>query len=714
MNLEVPIKDLQQHRLFVATPMYGGQCFGSYTKSLLDLSRVCQAHGITAQFSFIFNESLITRARNYLVDEFMRSDFTHLMFIDSDIDFNPNDVLSLLALNKPIIGGPYPKKSVPGETEVLTEDGKKTIRWIVDNAYTGKVLSMNNITHQLEYRNVVGHSVSPTNVEKSWVSIGRWGRKNLVCTADHECAVIDDVLFPSVRYCPAIETTGTHILKLPVDNGKNSVRPLYGKEQVNFLIGTLLGDGSISKQSYLKFGHSPDQSSYLRLKQQLFGGKISDLRRVGSYKGKSYYAEFMDCPRNAQIIHLRKILYPNNKKVVSPYFAELLTEGGLAFWYMDDGSYRDPGAVFCSEGFTLEEHEILQKVLHDKWNISSTIQHHGSAYRLYVPKSETDKFFSLIAPYVVDVMPHKLPKQYRNTIGFDYSTIKPLDIAAEYVYEVKPTKNRGKQYDIGVDQNHNFIANGHIVHNCLAWENIYDAIKYGMVPNDDRGQATNFAGDYVFNAVPGTTEIKLSEPAEVLEIGTGFMLIERSVFETFNKAYPQYWYNPDHNRSAAFDGTRKIYQYFQAEIEPERGRYLSEDYWFCQKAREAGVSVWLAPWMQLKHHGTYIYGGSLPAMAAVINERVRRNDPVPATTRMDASSQKPVTDIQAAPLTVKHLYTLSSGKRKEFFAALANRVQVEVGVVKQAYDANRDQWYAEMPDSNVEDLILASLPTENV
>ena len=112
INIEVPISELQKCKLFVATPMYGGQCFGSYTKSILDLSRVATQYGIETQFSFLFNESLITRARNYLVDEFLRSGATHLMFIDSDIDFNPMDVIALIALNKPVIGGPYPKKCI--------------------------------------------------------------------------------------------------------------------------------------------------------------------------------------------------------------------------------------------------------------------------------------------------------------------------------------------------------------------------------------------------------------------------------------------------------------------------------------------------------------------------------------------------------------------------------------------------------------------------
>src|SRR3954466_10006635 len=114
-QLEIPIKKLQECKLFVATPMYGGACMGPYMKSCLDLNTLCLKYGVTVQFFFLFNESLITRARNYLVDEFLRSDATHLMFIDSDIDFNPMDVIALLALDKPINGGPYPKKTIAWE-----------------------------------------------------------------------------------------------------------------------------------------------------------------------------------------------------------------------------------------------------------------------------------------------------------------------------------------------------------------------------------------------------------------------------------------------------------------------------------------------------------------------------------------------------------------------------------------------------------------------
>ncbi len=119
-KLQISIEELQKRKLFLAVPMYGGQCAGMFTRSVADLSAVCTKHGIPLQLFFLFNESLVTRARNYCVDEFMRSGATHLMFIDSDIGFNPQDVIAMLAMQSDespydVIGGPYPKKCISWE-----------------------------------------------------------------------------------------------------------------------------------------------------------------------------------------------------------------------------------------------------------------------------------------------------------------------------------------------------------------------------------------------------------------------------------------------------------------------------------------------------------------------------------------------------------------------------------------------------------------------
>lgn len=258
MEIQIDLDKIRQCKLFIATPMYGGVCHGMYMKSSLDLQTCFMQYGIQSRFSFIFNESLITRARNYLVDEFLRSDFTHLLFLDSDIHYNPQDIIAMLALDKDVIGAPYPKKSI------------------------------------------------------------NWG------------------------------------------------------------------------------------------------------------------------------------------------------------------------------------------------NVAQAARNH----------------------------PELDPKALENLVG-----------------------------------------------------------------------------DYVFNVVKGTQQFQVSEPLEVMEIGTGYMLIKREVFTKWADAYPHKKYRPDHVGQKNFDGTRYIHAYFDTVIDPQSERYLSEDYMFCQWWRAIGGKVWLCPWIQTQHVGTYAFTGNMPKIA---------------------------------------------------------------------------------------------------
>jgi hypothetical protein len=265
-SLQVSVEELQKRKLFVAVPMYGGQCAGMFTRSIADLSAVCTKHGIPMQLFFLFNESLITRARNYCVDEFMRSSATHLMFIDSDIGFNPQDVIALLAMQSDdspydVIGGPYPKK-------------------------------------------------------------------------------------------------------------------------------------------------------------------------------------------------------------------------------------------------------------------------------------------------------------------------------------------------------------------CISWEKIKQAVDKGMADENPQN-LEKYVGDYVFNPKTTQREIPLNQPIEVLEIGTGFMMIRRKTIEDYHKAFPHQWYKPDHVRTEHFDGTREIMAVFDCIIDPDSKRYLSEDYMFCYNVQKMGGKVFFCPWMQLQHVGSYVFGGSLADLASI-------------------------------------------------------------------------------------------------
>jgi hypothetical protein len=178
----------------------------------------------------------------------------------------------------------------------------------------------------------------------------------------------------------------------------------------------------------------------------------------------------------------------------------------------------------------------------------------------------------------------------------------------------------------------------------LSPEKIVSAVKNDLIKKPD--DLFNFVGDFVFNYVPGTTEIKMNQGFEVSEAGTGFMMIQRHTFERFAARFPYALYSPDHARDKHFDGKRKIYAYFDCEIdrgtflpdvwqtvvdvankkkgamdrlkkiaektEKASTRYLSEDYQFCHMARASGSKVWMIPWVHLKHVGRFVFGGSLP------------------------------------------------------------------------------------------------------
>jgi hypothetical protein len=147
----------------------------------------------------------------------------------------------------------------------------------------------------------------------------------------------------------------------------------------------------------------------------------------------------------------------------------------------------------------------------------------------------------------------------------------------------------------------------------IAWEKIQQASKQGR-GDDNPFELEAYSADYVFNPVQGQTSFNLGQPLEIAEGGTGFMLIPRGALEKYAEAYPEFRYKPDHVRTDAFDGSRDITAFFDCVIDPVTRRYLSEDYFFCKRAREIGIRVWMCPWINLQHVGTYIFKGSLGAI----------------------------------------------------------------------------------------------------
>ena len=100
-------------------------------------------------------------------------------------------------------------------------------------------------------------------------------------------------------------------------------------------------------------------------------------------------------------------------KIVPLNIDKLLTPIGLAHWIMDDGFKSGKGVVLCTESFTLNEVELLKKVLESKFELIVTIQvRHpsggGIGYRLNISSKSRDKLLSLVQPFFIPSMNYKL------------------------------------------------------------------------------------------------------------------------------------------------------------------------------------------------------------------------------------------------------------------------------------------------------------------
>jgi len=103
-------------RLLVATPLYDG-AQADYLRSVVGLAGAAERAGFACAFAWLSNNASIDRARNALAAAFLQSDATHLVFIDGDIGFVPEELVDAVTRmvaddRLAVLGAPYPKRRI--------------------------------------------------------------------------------------------------------------------------------------------------------------------------------------------------------------------------------------------------------------------------------------------------------------------------------------------------------------------------------------------------------------------------------------------------------------------------------------------------------------------------------------------------------------------------------------------------------------------------
>jgi hypothetical protein len=115
--------------LYILTPMYGGNLTFNYHNSFHLLSHLCRDLGIEFGATNLYNESLISRARNRMSDTYLKeTSYTNGCFIDADIGFDPQDIITMLEMDEPILGVPCSKKSIRWD-RIQTAIARRVIDW---------------------------------------------------------------------------------------------------------------------------------------------------------------------------------------------------------------------------------------------------------------------------------------------------------------------------------------------------------------------------------------------------------------------------------------------------------------------------------------------------------------------------------------------------------------------------------------------------------
>jgi hypothetical protein len=102
--------------LVIGTPCYGRMVTDLYAGSLLKLALACQQRNVRLQVQMTGSDALITRARQNIVAQFLEIEAaTHLLFIDADIGFEPEQVFRLMDFNASMSAAVYPIKRIDWE-----------------------------------------------------------------------------------------------------------------------------------------------------------------------------------------------------------------------------------------------------------------------------------------------------------------------------------------------------------------------------------------------------------------------------------------------------------------------------------------------------------------------------------------------------------------------------------------------------------------------
>ncbi len=189
---------------------------------------------------------------------------------------------------------------------------------------------------------------------------------------------------------------------------RKNLRLYVSTQQVQILVGCLLGDAYLTKLGKIQIEQSDKQEEYIKWKhQKLASISYSGLKQVIRFDKKDARTTRSFRFWTRQFFRSwRDRFYLNGKKVFPEELAKWITPLSIAVWYMDDGSFDHKfNCNLSTESFDSKSKKQLVARL-SSFGIETIVRNNG---KLRIKSSGLSKFFELIRPYIHQSMLYKLP-----------------------------------------------------------------------------------------------------------------------------------------------------------------------------------------------------------------------------------------------------------------------------------------------------------------
>jgi superfamily II DNA or RNA helicase len=350
-------------------------------------------------------------------------------------------------------------------TKIHTKEGPKTIGSIVNQKIYTDVLSLNEKTGELEWKPILRHF---KNKETHMLKFTFNNGSSLKCTKNHNI----------YKY---------NIGKVPAENLKvgdlvtsyltHKTSHILTEESKPILLGMIMGDGHLrqnGKSCRVSITNGEAQLEYLEYKASI----LKDAFKADKVTSKSGYKPENNiyCRSTLSFYDLdnwRSQLYSNNssKNIITKELCSQLSKESWSLMYMDDGSINKKSIIFSFCKLDEDSIKLLKESLTRLFNIEtgSFKCKKGFQYITLGTKSSY-KFLQQIAHLIPASMRYKFG-DFLDLNNIEFTGIKPVQCfkntsALEITKIEDSTPTRGYRFNIEVQDNHNYFANGKLVSNC--------------------------------------------------------------------------------------------------------------------------------------------------------------------------------------------------------------------------------------------------------